>query len=266
MGDIAYCDLSQVKTEIKTELTTDDAVLIQYMQDAAQLIDSHCSQEFMPRIDVRYYRNDLYTIANSELELDYPLLSFSSASNDGTALSGITPLSITADKPYTYLYATSWGSGGANPQPIAITGIWGYREHYVDAWKANTTLGASLDASSTSVTVASSAGLSAGNLIRVGTEYMAIESVFSATAITVERGARGSIAASHSDTTTVDKWQVQKEINRAAYRLAAYMHNRRGDFVSKQFPDPTFAVSFDPIPPDVAHALQPFVRYTYRAV
>lgn len=265
MGDIAYCDLSQVKTEKTTDSNADDSVFIQYMRDATALIDEYCNQEFAPRIQTRYFDADEYTLSGYDLILDAPLLSLTEATVDGSAVTGITATPRTGDIPYTALYSTSGWSGGSNAEPIAITGVWGFRHYYSEAWATNTTLDGSIDDSTTTVNVADASSLSVGNLIRVGTEYMSVDAI-ATNALTVERGVRGSTPAAHDSVDTVEKWTPERDIVRACYRLAGYFHNRRGDFVSKKFEAPDFAVSFDPIPPDVQVVLDRYRRYTPRAV
>ena len=71
-----------------------------------------------------------------------------------------------------------------------------------------TTLGANLGgaAQDTTVTVAATANLEAGEIINVGSENMRVESVNSGTVITVTRGVNGTTRASHSNSAAVQTY------------------------------------------------------------
>ena len=84
-----------------------------------------------------------------------------------------------------------------------LTYIGGYYVHMSTGWTATTTnANGSIGASDTTISVDSVTGLSKGQIIKIGDEYIGISSI-SGTTLTVERALYGSTATTHSDNATV---------------------------------------------------------------
>jgi hypothetical protein len=73
--------------------------------------------------------------------------------------------------------------------------------------------------------------LSAGNLIRVESEFMdVLSTTVPSNTVTVKRGVNGSTAAVHAQGVNVEVWQVEDTIRRVTARQAAMMYARRGAY------------------------------------
>lgn len=130
------------------------------------------------------------------------------------------------------------GAGGA-PVITIDDGIWGYRRRGGQIWKQVGTLHAGIDATVTDIAVDSldtapiplngeNAILSAGHLIRIGSEYM-VKS-YTPTGQTVERGVNGTTAMPHTALDPVYVFQVEEPIRRVAARQAGLLLARRGAY------------------------------------
>lgn len=112
---------------------------------------------------------------------------------------------------------------GNYQQVITVAGTFGYVPHYDYAWKAKTTITEAIaDATTTSVTVASTSGLSIGDYLKIDNETMLIQAIASLV-LTVERGALGTTAASHLDNASVSLFQQKADIRNAVREWAAYL-------------------------------------------
>lgn len=127
-------------------------------------------------------------------------------------------------------------------EAIGITGIWGYRSRYEEAWvSANDVVQDNpLTSGATSLTVADADGadvfgvtprFSIGQLLRIESEYLEVTGVNTTTnVLTVRRGVRGTTAVAHVQSTPISLWTPEPAINRAALKWAGYLYFRRGAY------------------------------------
>jgi hypothetical protein len=256
---ISYATLAQIRQETKGTVTTDDAILLDIGRQMTVAVDAYVAERyqgtwFAPRKGTWYFDcRDGSNISRDgrTLELDAHFVAFDSVTDgEATALAANTdyyalPRGVT---PYTALHRFDGGTWRAydadtGVAQIAIAGDRCYREHYAEAWVSTTTLGAALtDATGTALTVASGTLLSPGMMIRVDTEWMSIESG-SGTSWTVNRGIRGSTAATHLTSTALYRFLPEPSIVRALQRWAATEFSTRGAFEQTRF-DGTATVQF----------------------
>lgn len=283
MSGVSYATLAQLRTENKSGVTTDDTVMLDYARRATAAIDQYVSRRyvectFAPRRVTRYFDclgpNANITQYGKRLELDSPWVAFTSVTDgastvlvDGTDYF-VLPRGVT---PYTALYrfdGTLWTtySGDTYMQQIAIVGDLCYRTFYADAWVTATTLGAAVsDTTGTTITTASNTILSPGMLIRIDSEWMTVESG-STTTWVVNRGERGSTAATHSNGATVSRFIPEPTITRAVMRWAGLLYARRGAYETTRF-DGTASVEFvEDMPKEVSRSLDEIGRGMVRPV
>jgi hypothetical protein len=233
--------------------------LLQAMIQVDALVETHCEQDFAPRIvsytlDVEPNTVDTYT---NQLLLKRPYLTITSLKVDGVTLVAWDGDSSTRDDadyhptprrgtPFYVLQGMQdsvWipDSERRFVDAIEVEGITGYRKNYhAEGWQnsGDTVQNNPLTLSGQSLTVtnagASQFGTNAprfseGDLLRAESEFMRVWAVSSNT-LTVERGVRGSTAVQHVQGTVIEVWQAEPQVVRAATKWAVYMAKRRAQY------------------------------------
>lgn len=253
-----YCTLADARAELKAENTTDDVSLFNRVRAASERLDRIFQSRrpyFAPWNETRHKRvltESVYSQQNTFL-FDDNLLALTSVTLNLTALTVGTDVEAwpTIRPPFRKLRLIDWTRSWYNyldtsvtapPPYVQINGIWGFHRDYANAWLKVDDLAANITDSVTSLTVADIDGsdpygrtprLSAGALIRIGTEYMDVLSTNTTTNIaTVRRGVNGSTAAAHSTNDDVDVWQVEEPVRNIIARQAAFKYARRGAYES----------------------------------
>jgi len=146
----------------------------------------------------------------------------------------------TCDSWYTVNSPSDW------PNIAKVTAFYGMNTDYAHAWyNADHVLNpAGLDATETSITVADADGtgrdgetprFSAGNLIRIDTEYMRViasgaDLAAPTNILTVRRGENGTTGAIHALNADIDVWYTEWDIRAVVARQAGLMYARRGAY------------------------------------
>jgi hypothetical protein len=271
MSGVSYATLAQLREEVKGTVTTEDAVLLRAGRYMTAAVDEYVSSRvrpttFAPRRVTSYFDADRYGAHIYDhgrwLQLDRPFVAFTSVTDGyNNVLTNLQYATVQrVETPYAALYRLDgipWYdySGDTPHDAIAITGDWCYRKFYSEAWAETTTLGAALtDTTGTALTVASGSLLSPGQMLRVDSEWLSIESG-SGTSWVVNRGERGSTAATHLIGATVYRFIPEPVITRAVVRWAGLAFARRGSFESTRF-DGTETVQFpEAMPKEVRELL-----------
>jgi len=238
----AYATLAEFKAywqdrggTTKTD-TGDDAVIERLLRTASQLLDTKTGRHFWPSVETRYFSvPDGESIDPRRLDLDEDLLEVISVANgDGTTLPSsaydllprnLTPyngIRLKDNVPYIWVSNTT----GNIHFVIAVTGIWGFHNHYPLAWLVGSTAAEDMDTSETGYDVASGAGFAIGNLIRFDNELGYLSNVVTNT-LTTTRGENYSAAATHLTGINVSIWQVMEEAKNAVCEIANTAYNRR---------------------------------------
>lgn len=177
------------------------------------------------------------------------------------------------------LESTTWTNYTDNwRQAITIDGVWCYRERYdVVGWvgSADTVQSPALTTTSTSIIVADADGVNAwglsprfdvGQMIRIGSEYMAIVGVNTTTnALTVVRGYNGTVATTHDVGASISTFDVQPEIVRACALITAYNYQMLGKFERVRF-DGINATETIEIPDEARELLNMYTTHLARGV
>lgn len=232
--------------------------LMKSIPEVEEWIDKQCEQSFAPRAESKFLdvSPNVVDMGLNQINLMYPWLEITSVEVDGTEIAAWDYDSATrADSDYyptprnQYPLYTLQGMQDRIWIPdyethfidgIEIAGISGYRTHYpTDGWTTSgqTVQDNPLTSSATSIAITDGAALqfnggpvfSECQLLRVETEFMYLWKV-EANTLTVERGVRGSTKAQHVQSTPIEVWSVEPQIERAATRWAIYMAKRRATY------------------------------------
>jgi len=117
------------------------------------------------------------------------------------------------------------------PEPLTVTGTWGWHEDWNNAFVATGTLLAGYDATVTTIVLSAGQGdlFSPGNMILIDDEYLEI-TVVAVDTLTVIRGYNGSTAAAHLILAPVSILQIPEDIQRVTARQADLLFARLGSF------------------------------------
>jgi hypothetical protein len=247
-----YASLWQIRAAINTQSQVENQDLLDAADVTSRRIDNLLESEvplFLPYVETREQQITSYNI-NSALGtfmLDSPLLELTTVSAYNVDITSrvaayppsafpITRLRMSNTCWYSW-YSPACGFDCTLAPLISITGVWGYRRRGGTRWRNIGTLDAGIDASVTAIVVDDLNGnpitqersqLSAGNLLRIDSEYMIKE--YTANGQTVERDVNGTTPAAHLAGATVYVWQVEEPIARVVARQAGLMLARQGAY------------------------------------
>lgn len=245
----------------------DDANLFRICIEASRKFDAHChGRHFYPTKETRSYDYPgRYTLAgggtfpnvptgytnNACLELDEDLLEVAALTtqNGAQVITSADYMLMTGDKynfpPYDRIKLASDGTvtafsySGSPQQANAVTGFWGYHEHWADAWmdSQDTVEDNPLSSSATTLTVNDADGIDlygltprfmVQQLLKIESEWLFVTGKNTSTnVLTVIRGVNGTTAAAHVLNTPIYIYQPMPEIVQAMEVLATYIYRRR---------------------------------------
>jgi hypothetical protein len=244
--------------------TGDDALIQRYI--------SECSTEFAvgglmrtphPYIDTLAF--DYYN--PREIELGADLLAITTLTNgDGTALASTEyvtkptnelpkwKVQMKIGSAYLFNYITSL------EEAISIAGIWGYVPHYLRCWRQLTTLsGAVTDAVTTSITVTIGTLFEVGHYALIGSEQVKVTAIATNT-LTVERGANGTTAATHSSNDAVKVFDQLPDIAGAVLAMVVYRYLHKDQIGSRVTVIDNGVVQVDDLDPRVQKTIDRHTR------
>lgn len=252
-----YCTLAAVKTEIDvtgTSKTLEDAQLFTFILVVSKRIDALLQPNkklaqrpfFAPYIESRplQIRAHKVNTPNMTIDLDMYLLALTTvlagaqdvSSKIIAYIAGFPPfekLQINTDTCEDwYTLETSPTIRRAWPEPLTITGTWGWHDDWDNAFVATSIMvTAGIDNAVTEFVVTAAEGVlfSPGNMILLDSEYMEVTGVSTDT-LTVIRGVNGSTAAAHLVNAPVSILSIPEDIQRVTARQAAGLKARIGSF------------------------------------
>jgi hypothetical protein len=271
-----YCTLAEAKVEIKGSVATSDNEVLRYIRQISQRVDNLMDRRrrrpfFEPYIEQRQFRVDPRNI-DSWLNVFYlhdNLLSFTEVLLDTTDKTSVVEAYQQDESPYSALrfsnsshYWYSEVTSGRIPVYVKVTGTWGFHRDYNNAWSSVDTLAANFSSGGSQITVADVDGedefgvtprLSAGNLIRIGSEFLRVfDTDTDANTAGVKPAVNGSSAAAHSSGAEVEVWQTEEGIKHEVARQVGMWYARRGAFEVQTFD----AIGIQQYPQDLALALR----------
>ncbi len=254
-----YATLAEAKQEMTATTTVDDSILLPRLRRISRRLDREMGSArelFAPTVETFRIPVNAYTVNSAYMTLKVPgsLLSLTSVVVGGTTLVVGTNVEGYPDSsfpPFPYLRlmiaGTSWYAyctTDGSPLVAQVTGIRGIHRDYANAWaKVDDLVAVMADsATATTMTVADVDGtdlygltprISAGNLVRVGTEFMEVTATdTTAQTATVRRAVNGSTRAAHAIGDDVEVWQVEESVKQAVAKQAGLLYARRGAYTT----------------------------------
>lgn len=261
---MTYATLAQAERALQGQVADADAVRIyEFLMQVTDRIDS---QLFLDRIGFEPVQRTIqFTITRQitdadtgRLQLPKPLLAYDSMTINGTAIAAAQAGVLGFGTPYKALWLSddsidcgyTWqniscpgGVGELRRLRARVTGQWGYHSYYTDAWQDSGDSvqdGAGINATVTTITVTDADGadwrgltprFSAGQLIRIGTEYIRIDDTDTAAeTLTVRRGVNGTTMAAHANAAQIDTYYPDERVVRITARQAGLLYARRGGY------------------------------------
>ena len=254
---IAYATADYVRAALPdafgTTATTDyDAALRMLAERASREIDALCGRRFYPELATRYlpgsgtrqlYVEELLAVDSIAMSGDDGAThTYTLAADDYFTLGGAraeyghTPI-CRIDMNVNSL--GDYGHWYRGQRSVKIVGTWGWHDDYAFAWEdsGDTVENAPLTAAGTSITVNDADGVdawgatprfSAGQLLRIGSEYAQVTVVTAAATntLTVRRGILGTTAAEHAQDTAIYVYQAPAMVKQAVVIQAARWFKR----------------------------------------
>ncbi|MCB0251816.1 MAG: phage head-tail connector protein [Anaerolineae bacterium] len=223
-----YATLADLKAELGETTTANDARLSRYIAQASADFEGATGRVFYPVTATKQW--DVPRDA-CQLFLQYEdLLTLTTLSDDtGTIASDYYWLYPLRHNPKHTVKLNTYDLGRSfqyNETPhnvIVTTGTWGYCDNYADT---GLTLAANVSTTTATKITASSAGLEVGMMLLIGTEAMHVSAV-SGNVATVQRGALGTTAATHTAADAVYRYTPPADVTMAVLAMAAHTNNTR---------------------------------------
>lgn len=240
----------------ENEYDVDWDIIQRYCRDYSVMIETQTNRAFVPYAATKnkYFaeeiRNGRFFYDNGRYVLDLweDLLTVDSITWDGTTVDTdeyrLVGSNNSADEyPYTRIlfdglsiptlpvFTTAFSTS------IDIVGEWGVHDNSTAAYTDVTTLAAAMsDTTGTTITLADNGALSFQiyQYIRIDDELMLITDLENTDAptndtLTVERGVNGFTAATHLISTTIERWNVVRDVEELGTRMCAFYFGKRDD-------------------------------------
>ena len=253
LSQASYASVQQLQDHAagtQSTIAGDVARLAQFGIRASDLIDTLTTQTFAPWIATEYIKASSDRVNATRLTLPRAMLELTSitlADSDETSLTVGTDIRgyPRSNDPIAYLqvldsqYNLTVAANDLDDD-LTVVGVWGWHDDYSNAWitSGDAVKTSALTTSSTTVNVTDADGtsgngysprFSAGNLIKIDSEYMAVTATNTDdNTLTVVRAQRGSTAATHDVDATLSVWEVMPTIVRACCLMATFSYDRRG--------------------------------------
>lgn len=256
---MAYCSLADAKAELKATGTVDNDKLLRFVRQVSARINTIMNPRLRRPLFEPYYEQRPYVLAprqiDSSLNAFYfkdALLSLSSIlvnTSDVTSLVEAWPLGETPFRAVRFVGGVSswyhYCHSGYDPVYIYVTGLWGIRADYANAWVEYDTIQTNPMAPGDTTFQASDAGgddpygiaprFSPGQLLRIagGDEILRVSAVDETTDIvTTQRKQNGTSLPSgdYAIGSSIEVFEPEEPIRRITARQAALMYARMGAF------------------------------------
>lgn len=212
--------------------TANDALYLEWLEDASRSIDDYCRRTresfpmsgFGPRLGTNRYDHD----GSDEVELGDDLLSLTSVTSAPSV--GATPVTLTDEtdfykEPYDNppyrclaLHSAATAVFYACRRGVSVTGTWGYSNETV-ASTTTVASGLAVSSSATTFTTSASPTISAGDTLLIDSEQLYVTAL-SGTTATVTRGANGTTAATHANSSAIATYRYPRPVHATTLRLA----------------------------------------------
>ncbi len=210
---------------------TEDERLFNAIKSASDIIDTVTQRCFQPVLATRYFDgnepldvDDLLSVTTFKTDEDNDL-DYDNTLTENTDFI-LWPYNRFPKRRIKLSPTSSYASfGGANDKGIQITGLWAYALSATPYSASGTTV-ASIDASTTTLTPADITKIDIGQTLKVEDEDMFVVDK-GALSVTVERGANGTTAASHTSK-TIYIYGYPNDIVRVCLSIAGRLFTQEG--------------------------------------
>lgn len=244
------------------EASTDDAgVFLPRIRAVSAFIAKTAGRQFVPRVETRYFdaRRNVKDSAEigTYLQLDDDLLSITTLTNGDSATITNSPTATYVTEPRNgscfwaiHLLGSSGLSWTYNTDPenaITLAGIWGFDCSWVSGspseWRplyaasdgvTPVTVNETLSSSDTGITVSAAPTWKAGQLWKIGTEFLYLASGATTTA-TVLRGVNGSTATSHANGDAIYVWTLDPALELLVRDAVAALYRLRNNPIAENY-------------------------------
>ena len=236
--------------------SADDARLKQALRAASAHLERLAGRRFSPRRETIVHRSDPRQAALLLRDDLLHLLTLTdAASGQSIPLENVVCLPE-GGGPF---YGLRRADNGPFPAALAVEGIWGWHDRWPAAWAASGDAVQNDPLAAEAVTISAQDAdgpaadgvrprFQAGQLLRVGDEYLALLAVNAQTnALTVARGAHGTAAVAHSGRPPIDVYRPAPDVELLCLRWAAWLYRE---------PD----AAPDALPPALVAAIAPLQR------
>lgn len=224
-----YVTAAAVKAMQRVEdaQTEDDTKFESAAERASEVMDLFCGRHFAIHVETKRF--------------DAPHCnSLDLAGEDLLALTTVTngdESSITTSYLLGYPLG-SWPKRFLRPKPalayftngtlgyVEITGLWGYHDNPIGAWRSVGTLASNLTAASTTLVLSSLVGM---ETLMIDDEQIGVDStaiVSGAKTATIVRGVNGTTAAAHTSGRAIYQYYPATAVQHAALLLAGWLYHR----------------------------------------
>lgn len=243
--DTYLTTLDHVRASLGMEAdeTADDALLLDLIGEASDIVDQMTGRAFVPHVATRAYDARGPHLDGQTLRLDDDLLAITTLTNgDGTTLASSGYVLRGAGTPkwaIELLDTAAWTYSSAWQNAISVAGTWGYHEDWANAWvSTNDTVqdAGGIDATTSALTVTDADGrdgryrtrFAVGQLLRIDDEYLHVAAVnATSNALTVLRGWRGTTAASHDNGAAIASYAPMRNVEKACAAMVVFMYRNR---------------------------------------
>lgn len=268
-----YTTIDKVKIELVAETAADDAEIREYLDEITTRINQVMADKPLPYF-APYQAQQRFPLDSKRLidggltyKTLFPLQSVSEVLIEAVDLTADVELDYPNQGSLRWIGASSnfanelVGHASLSPR-LNITGVWGFSRDYANAWldSGDTVDDNPLSSSATTLTVTDSTLFEEGQLLQIESEWLLVETVATATTLTVKRGVHGTTGASHIQGTQIDIFQVDEAVQLETAKQVALWYSRQGGF-SQQVFDGIGVTSY---PTDLLPSLkQAFTELTY---
>lgn len=238
----AYTSLERVRKYLSlgSNDVADDDTIRDGIIAASREIDKYTKRHFYPIVKTQYYdypgRADTLIFDDDLLEIR-GLSDLNGASEVDSSVYWLKTGDDWNMTPYDRLELNSstgslFNYSGTGQRAIHVEGVWGYHSEYDGAWvNSGASLLGALNASQTTISLAGSSGpneygyeprLHVDHILKIDNEFIHLTAGSTASQVNVIRGINGTTAATHASTATLQTWEPETSVERAARQLAAF--------------------------------------------
>ena len=237
----AYANLATLKSSGVLNISGDayDTRLLDLLEAVSRLIDHYCNRRFYVVEETRFFDGD----GGKELPVPDLISVTSLKTDDDKDRTFETPWEVSdyllypsnaqPDKPWGRPYTrvlVDVDAGNKSLLPaglrtVEVNGKWGYREVTEDNGAA-LNQGGELSADATSLVVTDGTNLSPGQTLRIDDEQLYVTAV-SVNVLTVVRGANGTTATAHVDSSHIARLVYPNEVTEACLIQTSRLWKRR---------------------------------------